>query len=148
MQNANHYKNIQKVLPLSFYVSDDTLNISKHLLGKLLVTKINEEKTAGIIVETEAYLGINDKASHSYNNIKTKRNDAMFAKGGIAYIYLCYGIHNMFNIVTNNKHEPQAVLIRAVEPVIGVPTMLKRRKMNQLSYKVTSGPGKLTQALG
>tara|TARA_Y100001970_G_C14220065_1_gene852086 strand:- start:818 stop:1438 length:621 start_codon:yes stop_codon:yes gene_type:complete len=146
MPKSNNNK-FQKI-PLSFYLSDDVLTLSKQLLGQLLITNINGIQTGGIIVETEAYAGINDRASHSYNNKKTKRNKAMFERGGIAYIYLCYGIHHLFNIVTNDENNPQAVLVRAIEPTIGTSEMLNRRNMNNLSYHLTSGPGKLTQALG
>ena len=148
MQYANHHRKSLKILPPSFYLLNDILKVSKQLLGKLLLTNINGARTAGIIVETEAYAGIDDRASHSYNNNKTKRNEAMFFKGGIAYIYLCYGIHNLFNVVTNTEKDPQAVLIRAIEPTIGIQNMLKRRKIDKLSHNLTSGPGKLSEALG
>ena len=92
------------ILDKSFYLSDDVLKISKQLLGKVLETSFGNKKTAGIIVETEAYAGKNDRASHSYGNRKTKRNSVMFKNGGIAYIYLCYGIHSLFNVVTNKKN--------------------------------------------
>ena len=131
----------------SFYIQSDPLSISKLLLGKLIETKINNKITSGIIVETEAYLGFNDKASHSYQNKKTERNKNMFRKGGISYIYICYGIHTLFNIVINIEGIPQAVLIRAIEPISGIKYMEKRRHQ-KISYNLTSGPGKLTLALG
>ena len=137
-----------KCLPESFYLSNNVVQISQALLGKVLETNISNRKTSGVIVETEAYAGKHDRASHSYQNKKTQRNSAMFKDGGHAYIYLCYGIHSLFNVVTNIKGTPQAVLIRAIEPVNGIEQMLKRRKMKKLSTNLTSGPGKLCQALG
>tara|TARA_B100001750_G_C15483198_1_gene586777 strand:- start:37 stop:633 length:597 start_codon:yes stop_codon:yes gene_type:complete len=137
-----------KCLPESFYLSNNVVQISQLLLGKVLETKINNKTTSGIIVETEAYSGQNDKASHSYKNKKTQRNSAMFENGGHTYIYLCYGIHALFNVVTNIKEIPQAVLIRSIEPVKGAQHMLKRRGMKKISTHLTSGPGKLCQALG
>ena len=132
----------------SFYLSNNVVNMSKLLLGKILETHIDNQITSGIIVETEAYAGENDKAAHSYRNKKTHRNQAMFKLGGIAYVYRCYGIHNLFNLVTNQVNKPQGILIRAIKPVCGINYMLKRRKMSKISYNLTSGPGKLSQALG
>src|ERR1017187_10547580 len=107
-------------LKSSFYLRKDVVQISKDLLGKYLFTNINNNLTAGIITETEAYVGITDKASHSFGNRRTNRTEIMFAKGGTAYVYICYGIHHLFNVVTNEKDIPDAVLIRAVHPVIGI----------------------------
>ncbi len=101
-----------------------------------------------MIVETEAYKGISDKASHAYNGRFTERTQIMYKEGGAAYIYLCYGIHHLFNVVTNVEGTPHAVLIRAIEPIEGIDTMLKRRKKKQLDYTLTSGPGSLSEALG
>ena len=101
-----------------------------------------------MIVEVEAYSGIQDRASHSYNNKKTQRTAPMFASGGISYVYLCYGIHHLFNVVVGKKNNPCAILIRGLEPVDGVDIMLKRRNLNNLKNELTNGPGKLTQALG
>jgi len=137
-----------KKLTQVYYQNLDTLNLSKNILGKKLVTKINNQITAGIIVETEAYLGIDDKASHSFNNRLTERTKVMYGEPGVAYIYLCYGIHNLFNIVSSNTGKPEAILIRAIQPVNGISTILKRRFMKTKSYNLTNGPGKLTQALG
>ncbi|KPK33343.1 MAG: hypothetical protein AMS24_01405 [Chlamydiae bacterium SM23_39] len=125
-------------LPLSFYQTKDVEKIAKDLLGKFLYTKINNNLTGGMIIETEAYGGIYDKASHAYNNRYTKRTSTMYEKGGISYIYLCYGIHYLFNIVTNKKNIPEAVLIRALIPTIGI----KKGSIN-----LTSGPALLTKAL-
>ena len=137
-----------KKLPQSFYISNNILDISKILLGKVLVTKLNGKKTTGIIIEVEAYLGVKDKASHSYNNKRTKRTEPMYLKGGIGYIYLCYGIHYMLNVVVGEINTPYAILIRSVEPLSGEKTMLKRRNLNKITESLTNGPGKLTQAFG
>ena len=135
-------------LPQSFYKSTNILQLAKDLLGKVLCSNINDKFTSGKIVETEAYLGSNDKASHSYNNKKTQRTAPMFASGGISYVYLCYGIHHLFNVVVGGKNNPCAILVRGLEPVEGVDIMLKRRNLNSLKNELTNGPGKLTQALG
>jgi len=139
--------NKETILKKTFYLDSDIILLSKLLLGKVIETNIDNKKTSAIIVETEAYAGIHDKASHSYQNKKTIRNQNMFKEGGIAYIYLCYGMHSLFNVVTNLKNHPQAILIRAVEPIKGIHHMEKRRNQ-KISYNLTSGPGKLTQALG
>lgn len=130
-----------------FYVSKDVVKLSQKLLGKVLVTHIDGEKVAGRIVETEAYQGPTDKASHAYGNRCTERTKTMFEAGGISYIYLCYGIHHLFNVVTAPKGIPHAVLIRALEPLEGIEIMSKRRNMTQLK-SLSSGPGKLSKALG
>lgn len=131
-----------------FYTRTDVLKISKELLGKVLHTHINGVHTSGIIVETEAYNGIIDKASHAYGGKRTARTETMYSHGGVSYIYLCYGIHHLFNVVTNVKDVPHAVLIRAIEPLEGIDTMLKRRQKTKLDTNLTSGPGSLTKALG
>jgi len=132
----------------SFYQRDDVVKIAKELIGKCIFTNFNNNLTAGIITETEAYKGIIDKASHSYGNKRTKRTEIMYHDGGIAYIYLCYGIHSLFNIVTNKKDIPDAVLIRSIVPYYGLTTILSR--LNKVKYKTnyTNGPGKVTKALG
>src|SRR3954469_4711741 len=112
-------------LPLSFYLRKDVVKISKELLGKVLVTNWRGELTSGRIVETEAYEGEIDKASHAFKG-RTARTEVIFGEGGRAYVYLCYGIHQMFNIVTNRNDIPHAILIRAVEPIQGIDIMLKR----------------------
>ncbi|CDR35053.1 DNA-3-methyladenine glycosylase [Criblamydia sequanensis CRIB-18] len=131
-----------------FYLHDDVLFLAEKLIGKTLFTNIGGKLTAGIIVETEAYKAPEDKASHAYNLIRTKRNESMYRKGGTAYVYLCYGIHTMFNIVTNKEEMPHAILIRAIEPTLGIEVMLERRKKMNLTPSLTMGPGALTQALG
>ena len=138
--------NMQK-LPLSFYLRNDVLKIAKELLGKVLVTNWNNEYTSGRIVETEAYAGETDKASHASKG-KTSRTEVMFDEGGKAYVYLCYGIHQMFNIVTNKKGKPDAVLIRAVEPIDGIDIMLKRTGKKKADETLTRGPGNAGKAFG
>jgi DNA-3-methyladenine glycosylase len=136
-----------KKLGLSFYMRHDVVTIAKELLGKLLVTNFNEERTTGRIVETEAYAGTIDRASHAFRG-KTPRTEVMFGEGGRAYVYLCYGIHQMFNIVTNVDGIPHAILIRAVEPIHGIETMLRRTGKKQLDHTLTRGPGNVGKAFG
>jgi len=133
----------------TFYQDSDVVQISQKLLGKFLMTYINGHITGGIITETEAYAGTGDKASHAYGGRRTKRNEIMYYKGGVAYVYLCYGIHHLFNVVTNKEGVPHAVLIRAIQPMEGIDLILKRRGMNRNSKKaVANGPGTLSRALG
>ena len=132
----------------SFYVREDVVQISRELLGKILVTRMGNKITSGVITETEAYNGIVDKASHAYNNRRTPRTEIMYRRGGTAYVYLCYGIHSLFNIVTNEKNIPHAVLIRAIQPEKGLKTMLERRGVKAAGKKTFSGPGSVSQALG
>lgn len=136
-----------KKLPISFYQRTDVVQIAKELLGKILVTKRNGITTSGRIVEVEAYNGVADKASHAFGGRRTKRNEVMYADGGIAYVYLCYGIHHLFNVVTNNKNIPHAILIRALEPVKGIDAMLKRTGKKKPDNTLTRGPGNLSRAL-
>ena len=135
-------------LPADFYQREDILVISRELLGKVLCTNFHDKLTSGIIVETEAYAGVTDKASHAYGGRRTKRTETMYAKGGSAYVYLCYGIHHLFNIVTNKENIPHAVLIRAIQPRDGIEIMLQRRNKKKIDHTLTSGPGSLTRALG
>jgi DNA-3-methyladenine glycosylase len=135
-------------LPQSFYLRDDVVQISRDLLGKVLCTRIAGETTKAVITETEAYAGIDDKASHAYGSRRTKRTEPMYAEGGIAYIYLCYGIHHLFNVVTNKVNVPHAVLIRAATPLQGVDVMLYRRNKTQSGDILLAGPGSMAQALG
>ncbi len=135
-------------MPFEFYQSEDVPAIARALLGKVLVSQIGGIETAGIVVETEAYRGMDDRASHAYLNRRTKRTETMFMPGGHAYVYLCYGIHHLFNVVTGPPDVPNAVLIRAIEPVKGLDEMLRRRKMQFFSSALSSGPGCITQALG
>lgn len=132
----------------SFYDREDVTVIAKELLGKILVTAFDDIVTSGRIVETEAYAGVGDKASHAYGNRRTARTEVMFGNPGTAYVYLCYGIHHLFNVVTNKKNIPHAVLIRAVEPVDGVDIMLQRTGKVKPDYTLTKGPGNVSKALG
>jgi DNA-3-methyladenine glycosylase len=135
-------------LPYSFYQKEEVVELAIQLLGKRLYTRIDGEITAGIIVETEAYNGVTDKASHAYGNRFTPRTSTMYEAGGITYVYLCYGIHHLLNVVTASKNKPHAVLIRAVEPTEGLPIMLARRKMESLAPRITAGPGSVAKAFG
>jgi len=137
-----------KKISNDFYLRKDVVKISRELIGKFLVTNINSRRTSGMIIETEAYNGAVDKASHAFNFRRTKRNEVMYGKGGISYVYLCYGIHHLFNIVTNNEEIPHAVLVRAVLPKDDIDTMLKRRKQKSITKKISDGPGTLSEALG
>ncbi|RVU00949.1 DNA-3-methyladenine glycosylase [Mucilaginibacter limnophilus] len=136
------------ILPLSYYLSNDVVAISRDLIGKYLFTNIDGAVTGGMIVETEAYNGIIDKASHAFGNRRTPRTQTMFEEGGRAYVYLCYGIHEMFNIVTAAEGTPHAVLIRAVQPEVGVDIMQFRRNMTIVKPTITAGPGSVAKALG
>ena len=130
-----------------YYLNEDVVEIAQDLLGKHLITNIQHKITAGIIVETEAYHS-NERACHAYNNRRTPRTEVMFSSGGIAYVYQCYGIYYLFNIVTSIENKAEAVLIRAVQPIEGIDSMLKRRNAKEVKHSITAGPGSLTQALG
>lgn len=136
------------VLPASYYQGTNVVEIARNLLGKTLATRIDNKLTAGIITETEAYAGVTDKAAHSFGGRRTQRTETMYSEGGVSYVFLCYGIHHLFNIVTNKKDVPDAVLIRAIYPVIGVEEILKRRKAEKLTTALCTGPGKVSSALG
>ncbi|PUZ22043.1 DNA-3-methyladenine glycosylase [Chitinophaga costaii] len=137
---------MQKLKP-SFYRQPDVLQVAKSLLGQHLVTIVNGQRTAGMIVETEAYAGATDRASHAYGNRRTKRTGVMFDEGGVAYVYLCYGIHYLFNVVTNVQDIPHAVLVRALQPIEGIDIMLARTRKPALQYSLTNGPGSLCKAM-
>lgn len=132
----------------AFYQRENVVQIAQELLGKSIHTMVSGEYTSAIITEVEAYSGLNDKACHANNGVRTARTEVMYAKGGHAYVYLCYGIHHLFNIVTNENDRADAVLVRAVQPLEGIDIMLKRRGKNKLDKTLTSGPGTLSQALG
>ncbi len=131
---------------IDFYRQSDTVGLARKLIGKRLCTEIHGVKCAGIINETEAYCGVTDRASHAYGGRKTDRTKTMYAAGGISYIYLCYGIHEMFNVVTGEKDDPQAILIRSIIPTEGTEEMMKRCNKDQLQG-LADGPGKLCKAL-
>lgn len=135
-------------LPKSFYIRENVLQLSKELLGKVLVTNIEGIYTSGMITETEAYQAPEDKASHAYNNRRTPRTEIFYNTGGIGYVYLCYGIHYLFNVVTNKENIPHAILIRSLEPIDGIDSMMVRRKKTKFDKTLTSGPGALSQAMG
>lgn len=139
----------QRILPTSFFRREKVTQIAKELLGHKLVTVDDKgHKTSGIIVETEAYAGIADKAAHAYGGRKTLRTQPLYGPAGTSYVYLCYGIHHLFNIVTNQKGIPQCVLLRALAPLEGIDQMINRRGVAQASFKLTKGPGSLTKAMG
>ncbi len=133
----------------SFYRRDDVVQISRELIGKVLCTRIGgEPTTAGIITETEAYSGRGDKACHAHGGRRTERTEIMYRSGGSAYVYLCYGIHHLFNIVTNRQGMADAILVRALKPLEGVDKMIERRGADKAEPSLTAGPGRLTEALG
>jgi DNA-3-methyladenine glycosylase len=136
-----------KKLPLEFYRRSNVLQIANELLGKILVTKW-DHKTTGRIVEVEAYAGEMDRASHASGGRRTKRNEIMYAAGGYAYVYLCYGIHHLFNVVTNSQDIPHAILVRAVEPLDGIDEMLERTGKEKPDATLTRGPGNVSKAFG
>lgn len=135
-------------LERSFYLRDDVLAIARELVGKLLVTEFQGVISTGRIIETEAYNGIIDKASHAYGGKRTPRTSTMYMEGGHGYVYLCYGIHHLFNIVTNIKDIPHAILIRAIEPVDGLELMQFRTSKKITDHSLGSGPGNVSKALG
>jgi len=135
-------------LPVDFYRSKEVVTIARSLLGKYMFTNVNGGISGGYIIETEAYNGIIDRASHAFGNRLTNRTKTMYEAGGVAYVYLCYGIHEMFNIVTSVEGEPHAVLIRAIHPTEGIDLMLERRNMTSVKNNLTAGPGSVAKALG
>lgn len=137
-----------KKLSPEFFQSSDVVKLARQLIGFRISTYIENQLTSGIITETEAYAGYSDKACHAHLGRFTKRTSVMYKPGGIAYIYLCYGIHHLFNIVTNTKGNADAILIRAIEPEHGIERMLERRQKSKLDKTLTSGPGNVSQALG
>ena len=135
-------------LSKDFYQRNNVLEIARDLIGKLLITNWNNDLTSGRIVEVEAYEGIIDRASHAYGGRRTARNEVMYAAGGISYVYLCYGIHHLFNVVTNKKDTPHAILVRALEPLKGIDIMLHRTGKEKPDRTLTRGPGNVSKALG
>jgi DNA-3-methyladenine glycosylase len=134
-----------KKLPASFYRRDDVVTVAKELLGKVLYTSFEKQVTAGMIIETEAYNGVHDKACHAYGGRRTARTEVMYSPGGVTYVYLCYGMHQLLNVVTGPQDIPSAVLIRALMPLEGIEIMQARRNKRQL---LAAGPGTVSQALG
>ncbi len=136
------------ILARAFYLRDDVLEVARDLLGRVLVVPSRSgRRVAGIIVETEAYRGPQDRASHAYLGRRTERTETMYALGGTAYVYFVYGMHHQFNVVTNAVETPHAVLVRALAPVEGIDLMRRRRGKREL-LDLASGPGKLCAALG
>ena len=135
-------------LPREFYTRPDVLEVARDLLGKKpVVPNRDGSRVAGIIVETEAYRGPEDRASHAWNGRRTPRTETMYGRGGTAYVYFVYGMYNQFNVVTNIEDVPHAVLVRALEPIEGLD-VIRRRRAGRSEYELTSGPGRLCIALG
>jgi DNA-3-methyladenine glycosylase len=137
-----------KKLGLSFYDREDVAAIARELLGKVWITRFNDTITSGRIVETEAYAGIVDRASHAFGGRRTTRTEVMFGPPGTAYVYLCYGIHHLFNVVVSKKEIPHAVLIRAIVPMEGISVMLQRTGKKSPDHTLTRGPGNVSKAMG
>jgi DNA-3-methyladenine glycosylase len=131
-----------------FYIHDDVIGISRELLGKVLYSCIDGIVTSGIITETEAYAGITDRASHAFGGKRTARTEVMFGRGGTAYVYLCYGVHSLFNVVTSVEGNPHAVLVRAIKPLDGIETMKTRSGKEKIGTREGTGPGNVCKLLG
>lgn len=131
-----------------FYMGNDVVWIAKRMLGMVLYTQFEGEITAGRIVETEAYCGATDKACHAYPDKRTPRTETMYEEGGVAYVYLCYGIHHLLNVVVNERDKADAVLIRAIEPLVGVDKMLERKQVKKAKPRFSSGPGNVAKVMG
>lgn len=146
------YRNLKSMdenkLAGNYYLSDDVVQLAREFLGKQLHSMINGVHTSGKIVEVEAYCGAKDRACHAFPNKRTPRTETMYLAGGVAYVYLVYGMHHLFNIVTNRAGHADAVLVRAIEPIEGLGVMMERRKLNSNTNLLTGGPARLTQALG
>lgn len=136
------------MLDTSFYARSDVVQVARDLLGKVLCSDIDGRRTCAIISETEAYAGLTDRASHAYGGRRTKRTETLYRRGGVAYVYLCYGIHHLFNVVTSIEDDPKAVLVRAATPLDGIKEMLLRRDKARLDRTLLAGPGSLGRALG
>lgn len=145
---ANSRVHEPAILPRSFYTRNEVVTIGRELLGKMLCTRIKGGLTKAIITETEAYAGIDDRASHAYGGRRTARTEPMYSEGGVAYVYLCYGMHHLFNVVTGEEGTPHAVLIRAAIPADGKKLMQRRRGKIKKDRTLMAGPGSVSQALG
>ena len=137
-----------KKLSREFYERADVVTVARDLLGKILATRVDGVFTTSLITEVEAYSGRNDKACHAHNGLRTARTEVMYRRGGTAYVYFVYGMHHLFNVVTNRVGIADAVLVRAVQPLEGLEYMLQRRKRAKADKQLTSGPATLCQALG
>ena len=135
-------------LTKTFYRRDDVVTVARELLGKVLCSRVGGRTTKAVLIETEAYAGAVDRASHAFGGRRTRRTEPMYAPGGIAYVYLCYGIHHLFNVVTGPREVPHAVLVRAGVPLAGLDTMRARRGQRKPGAPLMAGPGTLAQALG
>lgn len=135
-------------LTKEFYLQPDVIQLARQLVGKVLITRFNGIKTSGIITETEGYNGVIDRASHAYNERRTACNEHMYSVGGTSYVYICYGIHHLFNVVTNKESVPHAILIRAIKPLEGINHMLNRRNKIDADKNLCGGPGTVSSALG
>ncbi len=136
------------MLTRDFFLQSNVTTIARDLLGKHLVTRMDGELTSGIICETEAYAGVTDRASHAFGGRRTARTEVMYATGGIAYVYLCYGVHSLFNVVTNADGIPHAVLIHGIIPLEGKEIMLRRAGKEKLTKEFATGPGEVSKLLG
>jgi DNA-3-methyladenine glycosylase len=137
-----------KKLDQSFYNRKDVVQIAKELLGKILITQFDGIRSSGRIVETEAYAGVEDRASHAFGGRRTVRSEHLYGAPGTVYVYISYGMHHLFNVITNKKDIPHGVLIRALDPLEGVEHMLSRTGKPTADYTLTKGPGNLARALG
>jgi DNA-3-methyladenine glycosylase len=135
-------------LKRSFYDRKDVVKIARELLGKILVTQLDGVRSSGRIVETEAYAGFKDRASHAFGGRRTARSEHLYGAPGTVYVYICYGMHHLFNVITDKKDIPHGVLIRALEPLEGMDHMLQRTGKFSADYTITKGPGNLSQAMG
>lgn len=139
---------VPQKLDARFYDRSNVLKIARELLGKILVTRLDGVRSSGRIVETEAYAGVNDRASHAFGGRRTDRSEDLYGSPGSVYVYICYGMHHLFNVITNKKDIPHGVLIRALEPLDGVDQMLIRTGKSLADFTLTKGPGNLSRALG
>lgn len=137
-----------KLLDKSFYNRKNVLQVARDLLGKILITQLDDVRTSGRIVETEAYAGVGDRASHAFGGRRTARSEHLYGEPGTVYIYISYGMHHLFNVITNKKDTPHGVLIRALEPMEGVEHMLDRTGKLSGDFSITKGPGNLSRAMG
>ena len=135
-------------LTKDYFLTDDVVALARDLIGKFLFTRVDGQLTGGIISETEAYKGTSDRASHAFGGRRTHRNDMMYHEGGVAYVYLCYGMHHLLNFVSNAEDIPDAVLIRGIIPTHGEELMLQRTRKRSITPDIGSGPGKVSKLLG
>ena len=135
-------------LAKDYFLTDDVVAVARDLIGKSLFTMVDGQLAGGVICETEAYKGSADRASHAFGGRRTKRNEMMYHEGGVAYVYLCYGMHHLLNFVTNSADIPDAVLIRGILPTHGEELMLHRTGKRKLTRDIGIGPGKVSKLLG